>query len=271
MNYMEKEDLEKKLENIDVPFIEMSSHKARLKTALLDSDCFKEQHHPLWFGKLTIVGLSGAFVLLIFFASKLMLLDDSNNSIPSASVFPVAVKETPAIAPDPTRGWDAYYNKGLGYKIRLPKDLELGAVEQREGLGGINDFYLTQEWSIKPAPVFEYIPEKKPNLIWMIRDKNGNTKLLVGVQSKAKSGNISLEKFADDILTPKDKIISLSSTKIKIGKNDVIRQDLQISDPAYSGTRYLISGNKYFFIIETIGAVDPNLIIEIISTFELTE
>lgn len=40
---MEFKDLEKKLENIKTPSIEIQSHKQRLKLALLNSGCFKEE------------------------------------------------------------------------------------------------------------------------------------------------------------------------------------------------------------------------------------
>jgi hypothetical protein len=40
---MKEEDLIKKLENVELPDIELQSHRSRLKMALLDSDCLKKQ------------------------------------------------------------------------------------------------------------------------------------------------------------------------------------------------------------------------------------
>jgi hypothetical protein len=297
---MEKEDLIKKMENIDVPFIEMSSHKTRLKAALLDSDCFKERKHSFWFGKFAVIGLSGAFVLLIFlgaeeiffkaFEEKMALNSGqnsksslnylqtpkitsnnstpamSNNFIPKTTALPETT--TSPITGNKIAGWSTYQNNGFGYEIKLPNNWELEAIRTRDGIGGAGDnSYLDEKWPVDPTPVFEVTPENEHNLVWLVKDENGDIKLKISITFKTKTGNISLEEFSNSLLTPKDKIISLASIKTKLGINEVVKQDLQISDPVYSGTRYFISNTEYFCTIETVGNADPALTDQIISTF----
>ena len=62
---MKKEELEKKLENINLPQIEIQSHKQRLKMALLDSGYFKEKIIMSWTKKLVSVGVALALIIVL--------------------------------------------------------------------------------------------------------------------------------------------------------------------------------------------------------------
>ncbi|MCD6148280.1 hypothetical protein J7J18_02800, partial [bacterium] len=69
---MEFKDLEKKLESIKVPEIEIQSHKERLKMALLNSGYFKEEKimNPImfWTKRLVPAGIALALILAIGFS-----------------------------------------------------------------------------------------------------------------------------------------------------------------------------------------------------------
>lgn len=77
----ENEDLSRKIESISMPDLESPKHKARLKAALMDSEQFQEKRQFFWFGKLAMVGLSGVFVLFVYFGSEALFLRvlDLNN------------------------------------------------------------------------------------------------------------------------------------------------------------------------------------------------
>jgi len=60
---MVQKDLIKKLENIALPEIELQSHKLQLKSALLNSKCFKKRTPVIW-GKLVPLGLALSFAIV---------------------------------------------------------------------------------------------------------------------------------------------------------------------------------------------------------------
>ena len=62
---MKKEELEKKLENISLPEIQIQSHRQRLKMALLDSGYFKEKIIMSWTKKLVSVGVALALIIVL--------------------------------------------------------------------------------------------------------------------------------------------------------------------------------------------------------------
>ncbi|XOB40373.1 MAG: hypothetical protein ACKKMR_03640 [Candidatus Nealsonbacteria bacterium] len=64
---MKKEDLIKKLENIESPSIEIQSHKQRLKLALLNSGYFKEKTIMFWTKRLVPAGVVLALTLIVGF------------------------------------------------------------------------------------------------------------------------------------------------------------------------------------------------------------
>lgn len=76
---IENEDLSKKIEDINVPNLETPKHRALLRAALLGSDRFQEKRPPFWIGKMATVGLSGAFILLIFLGSEELFSNVLNN------------------------------------------------------------------------------------------------------------------------------------------------------------------------------------------------
>ena len=67
---MKEEELIKKLENVELPEIELQSHRRRLRQALLQSNCFKEQpKHRI--AELAKSKLKGGIVTLVRgFSSK---------------------------------------------------------------------------------------------------------------------------------------------------------------------------------------------------------
>jgi len=64
---MKHEDLIKKLENIEVPEIEIQSHKQRLKMALLSSGYFKEKTIMFWTKRLVPAGVALALIAVLGF------------------------------------------------------------------------------------------------------------------------------------------------------------------------------------------------------------
>jgi len=64
---MKKEDLIKKLENIDLPEIKLPSHQHRLKMALLNSGYFKETPIMFWTKRLVPAGVVLALTLIVGF------------------------------------------------------------------------------------------------------------------------------------------------------------------------------------------------------------
>jgi len=64
---MEFKDLEKKLESIKTPEIEIQSHKERLKMALLSSGYFKEKPIMFWTKRLVPAGVALALILVVGF------------------------------------------------------------------------------------------------------------------------------------------------------------------------------------------------------------
>lgn len=62
---MNKNDLIKKLENLDLPQVELSSHRHRLKTALLNSGYFKKQTTMTLIKKLAPVGAVAVIALFV--------------------------------------------------------------------------------------------------------------------------------------------------------------------------------------------------------------
>lgn len=180
---------------------------------------------------------------------------------------PTLDDEEPA---DETANWQTYRNIGYGYEIKCPKGWLLGAVARGDMGGGL--FNVSQEWAIEPAPVFEVTPEKLPNLLWIIKDEKGITQLRLNIEYKTKLGNISLEQFAQNYPTPKDKITNLTSEKILLDDIEIIKQLIEIDDPNLkSGPWYYISANKYFFILISRQGSDSELIDRIISTFKFVE
>ena len=65
---MKFKDLEKKLENIEVPEIEIQSHQQRLKLALLSSGYFKEKPIMFWTKRLVPAGVALALILVVGFS-----------------------------------------------------------------------------------------------------------------------------------------------------------------------------------------------------------
>ncbi len=65
---MNKEDLIKKLENIEVPEIEIQSHQRRLRLALLNSGYFKEKTIMFYTKRLVPVGVALALILVVGFS-----------------------------------------------------------------------------------------------------------------------------------------------------------------------------------------------------------
>ena len=64
---MKKEDLIKKLENIETPDIEIQSHKQRLKMTLLSSRYFKEKTIMFWTKRLVPTGVALALLIVLGF------------------------------------------------------------------------------------------------------------------------------------------------------------------------------------------------------------
>lgn len=62
---MKKEDLGKKLENIEIPEIEIQSHKRRLKMALMDSDYFQKSSFFKIFRKYLVFAVPALALLII--------------------------------------------------------------------------------------------------------------------------------------------------------------------------------------------------------------
>ena len=64
---MELKDLEKKLENIELPEIEIQSHQRRLRLALLNSGYFKGKTTMFWTKRLVPAGVALALILVVGF------------------------------------------------------------------------------------------------------------------------------------------------------------------------------------------------------------
>jgi len=174
------------------------------------------------------------------------------------------------IEADKTADWQTYQNKGYGYEIKCPKDWLLGAVNRGDMGGGLFD--VSQEWTIEPAPIFEVRPEDSLNLSWIIKDNKGVVQFRINKEYKSKFGNISLEQFAQDYPTPKDKITNLVSEKIIFNGIEMLKQSFDISDSVLkSGFWYYISSDEYFFIFISRDGADINLIEQILSTFKFID
>jgi len=81
---MELEELIKKMENMEVPPIEIRNHKQRLRMALLDSECFKQK--PSIFSFKRIVFLTSAVAVTMFFLSVAVI----NPRLMEASAMEIA-------------------------------------------------------------------------------------------------------------------------------------------------------------------------------------
>lgn len=113
---MNKEDLIKKLENIDLPEVELQSHKRRLKTALLNSGYFKKQTTMSLLKKIAPIGAVAVIALFVVVGVNYFKNPSSvsrNNLLMSQAVY---AKELVSLAqeqltrggiagfPDPTTG-----------------------------------------------------------------------------------------------------------------------------------------------------------------------
>ncbi|HDZ54494.1 MAG TPA: hypothetical protein ENI19_02480 [Candidatus Nealsonbacteria bacterium] len=132
---MKKEELEKKLENINLPHIEIQSHQQRLKMALLNSGYFKEKIIMSWTKKLVPAGIVLALVVVLgvtvvnpkLIEAKAMAIAKNDPQIQKI------MKETGAAIRE------VKIKEGKGYVLftlpedRLPLSLEEVAIKSEKG------------------------------------------------------------------------------------------------------------------------------------------
>ena len=85
---MKKEELEKKLENINLPHIGIQSHQQRLKMALFNSGYFKEKIIMSWTKKLVSAGV--VLALIAFLGVTVV-----NPTLIQANAIKIAEHDTP--------------------------------------------------------------------------------------------------------------------------------------------------------------------------------
>jgi hypothetical protein len=92
---MNKDDLIKKLENLDLPEVELASHQRRLKMALLNSGCWKGETTTMSLLKKQIVPVSG----IIAIAATIVVLSFTfKGATPQASAQEIAQKSYKAVS-----------------------------------------------------------------------------------------------------------------------------------------------------------------------------
>lgn len=132
---MKKEELEKKLENINLPHIGIQSHQQRLKMALLNSGYFKEKIIMSWTKKLVPAGVVLALIVVLgvtvvnpkLIEAKAIKIAKNDPQIQKI------MKETGAVIKE------VKIKEGKGYVLlilpedRLPLSLERVATKNDEG------------------------------------------------------------------------------------------------------------------------------------------
>ncbi len=171
---------------------------------------------------------------------------------------------------DESTGWKTYHQKNYGFSLQLPPGWVFGAITHGDK-GGAGLFEnIPSKWTVEPAPTLEARPQDLPVLEWIFKDDRGVPVMTFNLVSKNKWRAASLEQFASEYPTPKDKITNIQSEKLKW--NDVfgIKQTHSISDPdLQSGPWYYFASKTDFFVFIVKQGVDLTTIEQIFSTLNI--
>lgn len=173
---MNRDNVIKKLEMIDLPEVELSGHQRRLKFALLNSDCFKKQISMSLFEKLVPVSLMTAVVLGVMVFSVIGTPSQVSASELAQKSFTAVSNLTPEMQAELT-GKTGGVNAPILGEAKNAKDLEFITYEQ---------FAASQP--IDPTTIFPDVPgfgEKLRTLKFIRFTDSSGAKNIIGINEKS--------------------------------------------------------------------------------------
>lgn len=173
---MNRDNVIKKLEDLDVPEVILSGHQHRLKFALLSSGCFKKQISMSLFKKLVPVSLMTAVVLGVIVFSVGGTSSRVSASELALKSYTAVSSLTPEMQAELTGKTGGVNARILG-EAKNAKDLELMTYEQ---------FAASQP--VDPATLFPDVPgfgEKLHTLKFIRFTDSSGTKNIIGIDEKS--------------------------------------------------------------------------------------
>jgi len=173
------------------------------------------------------------------------------TATPTASVSATTSKTVSALTTSTTNAtadWKTYTNSTYGYSFKHP-DL---AITKCSAESSIDECISVSELYIN---------------------------LIVSADFQSKKGDISLKQYADDTITPKDKVASSSDQDYKIGSYDGLKRTVESSDLLVKGAWYFVKNSSSYVVIHDNSeqstkaelAKTSETVKTILSTFQFTK
>ncbi|MEI6478349.1 MAG: hypothetical protein WCO52_05185 [bacterium] len=129
-------------------------------------------------------------------------------------------------------------------------------------------FRRPQSWSASQSNARDTSQTASQRDAAIVFSRDGQSQLTVQVTDKTKAGDISLDQFATDSITPKDQVTISDKTAYKVGGLDGIREKVVITDPGYSGLVYFTQDKNYFYTFYTTKSYELQDVVVALAYFQ---